>query len=161
LGLGIQNDVQAATYLRENGYGHHPVLSRTLLYIIHISVKGGSCGGVFDYRVVEAQMMLDILLDASVIDEVAIEVAKERLEYAIKLRNITSEGKRKGGSCGGDNDYRVKDAQEAVEKLLDASATDKNAIKAAMLKLENAIELQQKASEGKSKGGKNGGKYSH
>jgi hypothetical protein len=32
LGLGIQNDVQAATYLRENGHGHHPVLSRTLLY---------------------------------------------------------------------------------------------------------------------------------
>ena len=25
LGLGIQNDVQAATYWRENGYGHHPV----------------------------------------------------------------------------------------------------------------------------------------
>ena len=41
LGLGIQNDVQAATYWRENGYGRHPVLSRTLLNIIHISIKGG------------------------------------------------------------------------------------------------------------------------
>jgi hypothetical protein len=31
LGLGIQNDIQAAAYLTSLGFGHHPVPSRTLL----------------------------------------------------------------------------------------------------------------------------------
>jgi hypothetical protein len=122
LGLGIQNDVQAATHLRENGYGHHTVLSRTLLYIIHISVKGGSCGGLNDHRVVAAQTELDILREAPKQDLDAIKVATEKLEYAIKLRDITSDLKskagKKGSSCGGDNDYRVKDAQAVVDELL-------------------------------------------
>jgi hypothetical protein len=161
LGLGIQNDVQAATHLRKNGYGHHLVLSRTLLYIIHISVKGGSCGGLNDHRVVAAQTELDILREAPEQDLDAIEAAMIKLDYAIKLRNITSEGKskggKKGGSCGGDNDYRVKNAQEAVDELLDASVTDEVAIKAAMIKLDYAIKLRNITSEGKSKGGSKGG----
>jgi hypothetical protein len=93
LGLGIQNDDQAATYLRENGYGHHPVLSRTLLYIIHISAKGGrkggTCGGMRDYRVVEAQTELDILREAPKQDLDAIQAAMERLRVAIAKRDQT------------------------------------------------------------------------
>lgn len=34
LGLGVENDEQAAEYLTSIGCGHHPVLSRILLYII-------------------------------------------------------------------------------------------------------------------------------
>jgi hypothetical protein len=85
----------------------------------------------------------------------------KKLEYAIKLRNITREGKRNGGLCGGENDPRVEKAQAKVDKLLDASETDDDAIQAAMNKLEEAIAKQQKTSEGKSAGGKKGGKYSH
>jgi hypothetical protein len=119
LGLGIQNDVQAATHLRENGYGHHLVLSRTLLYIIFHAVKGGSCGGVDDYRVEEAQTELDILREAPEQDQEAIKAAMKKLELAIAARDLTSEGKSKGGikggSCGGDKDYRVVDAQARFE----------------------------------------------
>ena len=161
MGLGIQNDIQAAAYLRENGYGHHPVPSRTLLYIILHSEKGGSCGGVNDYRVVEAQMMLDILREATEHDLDAIKVAKEKLEHAIELRNITSEGKSKGGIkaglSGGKNDPRVAKAQAKVDKLLDATVVDKDAIEAAMKKLEYAIELRNITSEAKSKAGSKGG----
>jgi formate dehydrogenase assembly factor FdhD len=107
-------------------------------------------------------MMLDILLEAPEQDLDAIKVATEKLDYAIKLRNITSEAKSEGGSvagtCGGDNDYRVKNAQEAVDELLDASVTDENAIKAALNKLEEAIEMQQKTRKVKSDNGKMNGK---
>jgi hypothetical protein len=94
---------------------------------------------VNDYRVVAAQTELDILRDAPEQDLDAIEAAKERLDLAIELRNITSEGKRKGSSCGGDNDYRVKDAQAVVDELLDAFEIDEDAIKAATERLRVAI----------------------
>jgi formate dehydrogenase assembly factor FdhD len=58
---------------------------------------GGSCGGVNDYRVVEAHARLDELLDAPEIDEEAIQDAMERLRVAIELRNITSAMKSNGG----------------------------------------------------------------
>ena len=47
--------------------------------------NGGSCGGVNDYRVVEAHARLDELLDAPEIDEEAIQDAMERLRVAIEL----------------------------------------------------------------------------
>ena len=53
-----------------------------------------------DYRVAEAQMKLDMLREAPEQDPDAIKVAEEALKVAIELRNITSEGKRKGGLCG-------------------------------------------------------------
>jgi ABC-type bacteriocin/lantibiotic exporter with double-glycine peptidase domain len=54
-------------------------------------------GGVNDYRVAEAQMKLvDMLSEAPEQDSDAIKVAEEALKVAIELRNITSEGKRKG-----------------------------------------------------------------
>jgi hypothetical protein len=102
-------------------------------------IKGGSCGGDKDYRVLDAQASLDILLDAPEIDEDAIEVAMKKLEYAIELRDIMSEGKSRGGSCDGVNDPRVKDAQAVVEELLEASEIDKDAIEAAMERLRVAI----------------------
>jgi hypothetical protein len=89
----------------------------------------------------------------------------KKLEYAIELRDITSEGKSaggiKGGSCGGKNDHCVEKAQAVVEELLDALEADDDAIQAAMKKLKAAIAKQQKTSEGKRKGGKKVGKYSH
>jgi hypothetical protein len=157
LGLGIQNDDQAATHLRKNGYGHHTVLSRTLLYIIFHAVKGGSCGGVNDYRVVEAQTELDILREAPEQDQDAIEAAMKKLELAIAARDLTSEGKSKGGSCGGDKDYRVVDAQASLDILLDAPEIDEDAIEAAMKKLKTAIELRNITSQLKSAGGIKGG----
>jgi hypothetical protein len=161
LGLGIQNDVQAATFLIENGYGHHPVLSRTLLYIIHISIKGGSCGGVNDYRVEEAQTELDILREAPEQDQDAIEAALKKLELAIELRDITSEGKSKGGSCGGDNDHRVVEARTELDILHKAPEQDLEAIQAAMKKLELAIAARDLTSEGKRNGGSCGGDNDH
>ena len=143
-GLSIQNDFQAAAYLRDNGYGHHPVLSRTLLYIIHISIKGGSCGRVNDYRVVKAQTVLDMLREAPEQDLDAIKVAMKKLKYAIELRDITSEGKSKGGSCGGDNDYCLDNARAKVEKLLKATVVDKDAIEAAMKELVAAVAKKDK-----------------
>jgi hypothetical protein len=84
---------------------------------------------------------------------------------AIELRNITSQlksaGGIKGGSCGGDKDYRVLDALAVVEKLLDASETDDDAIQAAMKKLKAVMAKQKKTSEAKRANGKKVGKYSH
>ena len=121
IGLGIQNDDQTATYLRRIGRGHHPVASRTLLFIILCAIKGGGCGGLNDYRVFEAQEVLNRLREAPEIDEDAIKVAEEALEYAIELQDIMSKGKSeggiKGGSCGGDNDHRVVKALKEVEVL--------------------------------------------
>jgi hypothetical protein len=59
--------------------------------------NGGSCGGVNDYRVVEAQARLDNLLDEPDVDEEAIHAAMEKLRVAIELRNITSAMKSNGG----------------------------------------------------------------
>jgi hypothetical protein len=56
--------------------------------------NGGSCGGVNDYRVVEAHARLDELLDAPETDEEAIQDAMERLRV---LRNITLAMKSNGG----------------------------------------------------------------
>jgi len=157
-GLGIQNDIQAAAYLTSFGFGHHPVPSCTLLYIILHAIKGGtkggSCGGLNDYRVVEAQTELDILLDATAVDKVAIKAARKKLEDAIELRDITSKAKSKSGSCGGLNDPRVVKAQAKVEKLLDATVIDKDAIKAAMKELVAAVAKKENTREGKSDGGK-------
>jgi hypothetical protein len=128
-------------------------------------IKGGLCGGENDPRVEKAQAVVDELLDASEIDDDAIQAAMKKLKMAIELRNITSKlksaGGIKGGSCGGKNDHRVEKAQSVVEELLDALKYDDDAIQAAMNKLEEAIAKQQKTSEGKSAGGKKGGKYSH
>jgi hypothetical protein len=127
--------------------------------------NGGLCGGENDPRVKKAQAKVEGLLDASEADEDAIQAAMKKLEYAIELRNITSKLKSangiKGGSCGGDKDYRVLDAQAKVEGLLDASEADEDAIEAAMNELEEAIAKQKKTSEGRSAGGKKVGKYSH
>jgi hypothetical protein len=65
-----------------------------------------------------SQTKLDILRKAPEIDEDAIKVAEEALEYAIELQDITSEGKSKGGSCGGDNIICVVAALAKVEMLL-------------------------------------------
>jgi enoyl reductase-like protein len=85
----------------------------------------------------------------------------KKLEYAIELRNITQEGKRNGGSCGGKNDHRVEKAQAKVDKLLDALEADDDAIQAAMNELEEAIAKQQKTSEAKRASGEKNGKYNH
>ena len=78
-----------------------------------------------DYRVVEAQTVLDMLREAPEQDLDAIKVAMKKLEHAIELRDITSEGKRNGGLCGGVKDYRVVEAQAVVDELLNASVMDK------------------------------------
>jgi hypothetical protein len=128
-------------------------------------IKGGSCGGDKDYRVLDAQAVVEKLLDASEIDDDAIQAAMKKLKYAFELRNITSKLKSangiKNGSCGGKNDHRVKKAQAVVEELLDALEADDDAIQAAMNELKAAIAKQKKTSEGKRKGGKKVGKYSH
>jgi Xaa-Pro aminopeptidase len=48
---------------------------------------------VNDYRVVEAQTELDILRKAPEQDQDAIEAAMKKLELAIELRKLTSDGK--------------------------------------------------------------------
>ena len=69
--------------------------------------KAGSCGGDYDYRVANALEKVEVLLDASEIDEDAIVSAKEKLDFAIELRNITSAGKRKGCSKGGKHSHSL------------------------------------------------------
>ena len=54
-------------------------------YIILHFIKGGSFGGLNDYCAVKAQTKLDILCKTPEIDEDAIKVAEEALEYAIEL----------------------------------------------------------------------------
>jgi hypothetical protein len=89
----------------------------------------------------------------------------KKLEYAIELRNITSEAKSKGGSkggsCGTDKDHRVVKAQAKVEKLLDATVVDKDAIEAAMKKLKDATIARDSTLKAKNKGRSKGGKYIH
>ena len=113
-----------------------------------------------DPRVVPKQAALDRLLEAPEQDRdpALIQAAYEALMEAIAARETTRKGKRNGGSCGGDEDYRVDEAQAEREKLLNAPEIDEVAVKAARKKHKNAIEMQQKASKGKSEGGKKNGK---
>ena len=72
---------------------------------------------------------------------------------AIAARETTRKGKRNGGSCGGDEDYRVDEAQAEREKLLEEPMIDDVAIKVAEEKIELALAKKEKTRVGKSKGG--------
>ena len=105
------------------------------------------------------------MLEATVQDPIAIQLAEEALREAIAARETTHKGKCEGGSCGGDEDYRVDKAQAEREKLLEAPVQDPALIKVAGEKLELALTKKEKTRKGKSdggkKGGKKGGKYVH
>lgn len=75
-----------------------------------------------DYCVVEAQTKLDILRKAPEIDEDA------SLEYAIELQDKTSEGKSKGGSCGGDNNHLCSCCISEGRDAAQASVIDEDVI---------------------------------
>ena len=124
--------------------------------------KAGACGGDEDYRVDEAQAEQEKLLEEPMINDVAIKVAEEKIELALAKKEKTRVGKSKGGIkaglSGGKNDPRPLEAQAVVEELFNAPEIDEDAIVAAKEAHKNAIEMQQKASKGKSEGGKKSGK---
>jgi F0F1-type ATP synthase epsilon subunit len=120
--------------------------------------KAGLSGGKNDPRPLEAQAVVEELFNAPEIDEDAIVAAKEAHKNAIEMQQKASKGKRKAGLSGGKNDPRPVEAQAVVEELLNAPEIDEVAIEAARKKHKNAIEMQQKASKGKSEGGKKRGK---
>ena len=59
----------------------------------------------------------------------------------------------RGGSCGGDKDYRVLKAREDVERLFGAPVIDEAAIQAAMERLRVAIERKDFVMRMKARGG--------
>ena len=63
-----------------------------------------------------------------------------------------------GGTCGGENDYRVLAALSKLEKLLIAEREDSVAIVAAREELAEAVKMREETSAGKSDGGSRGGK---
>lgn len=75
-----------------------------------------------------SQTKLDILRKAPEIDEDAIKVAEEALEYAIELQDITSEGKSKGGSCGGDNNHLCSCCISEGRDAAQASVIDEDVV---------------------------------
>jgi hypothetical protein len=117
--------------------------------------NGGSCGGDEDYRVDKAQENITKLLEAPEQDRdpALIQAAKEALREAIAARDSTSKAKSKAGACGGDEDYRVDEAQAEREKLLEEPMIDDVAIKVAEEKIELALAKKEKTRVGKSKGG--------
>ena len=81
--------------------GHAAALIDKNTVVVGSSRNGGLCGGENDPRVENAQARLDRLRDAPERDNIAIQVAEEKLKMAIELRNITSWGKSEGGRNGG------------------------------------------------------------
>ena len=59
----------------------------------------------------------------------------------------------RGGSCGGDKDYRVLKARDDVERLFGAPVIDEAAIQAAMERLRVAIERHDLVMRMKARGG--------
>ena len=98
--------------------------------------------------------MRDKLLGCPVRDNIAIQAAEEELREAMAERETTRKGKSNGGSCGGDEDYRVDEAQANRKKLLEAPKQDPAAIKVAEVKLKLAVAKKEKTRKGKSDGGK-------
>ena len=151
---GIHDDSMAARELIKTDRGHLPLpLSRTAYYLS----QHGRCGGDNDHRVLRAKAVRDKLLECPVRDNIAIQAAEEELREAIAARDLTREGKRKAGACGGNNDYRVDEAQENVANLLKATVKDPIAIKVAEEKLKLAIAARDSTSKAKSKAGACGG----
>jgi hypothetical protein len=77
--------------------GHAAGLIDKNTVVVASTRNGGLCGGDLDPRVVAAQAVVDRLRDAPERDNIAIQVAEEKVKMAIELRNITSESKSKGG----------------------------------------------------------------
>ena len=86
--------------------------------------------------------------------QVIIRCRRHKIQNAIAARETTRKGKSNGGSCGGDEDYRVDEAQENVANLLKAPEQDQAKIKIADEKLELALSKKEKTRKGKSKAGK-------
>jgi len=87
--LGISDDIQAEQYLHDNNHCHlEKPHSRTAIFLSNKGIKGGSCGVDNDYRVVEAQAKLYVLLDAEVRNEDAITIAEKNDKEAKRLRKI-------------------------------------------------------------------------
>jgi len=99
----------------------------------------------------------DKLLGCPVRDNIAIQAAEEELREAMAERETTRKGKSNGGSCGGDEDYRVDEAQANRKKLLEAPKQDPAAIKVAEDALKLAITARDSTSKAKSNAGKKGG----
>ena len=113
--------------------------------------KAGGCGGVNDYRVLEARQGLEaamttaaaaaseaaaaaangepqaeaLAVEAAKAEE-AVAVAEARLDHAFAQQMVTSQGRAKGGEkaggCGGVNDYRVLEARQGLEAAMTTAA---------------------------------------